>query len=139
MGSAIDYFRPIQGKTYCEMLQNYNLHQWSRDTSNWITPTFYSGHGKLNRRGGSSHRFPQTWQDTRTYVSFWGSTEGSSSRTKGGCCHSHVGYDDNGNMKTDKSGWGKPFSLYYVDGTQTEEKPLTMSHLPGKFLKVERV
>ena len=133
MGSVVDYFRPIEGKTYCEMLQNNNLHQWSRDTSNWITPSFSPGH----HLGGSSHRFPKIWQDTRAYVSFWGSTE--SQKTVGGCCHSHVGYDDNGNMKTDKSGWGKPFSLYYVDGTQTEEKPLTMSHLPGKFLKVERV
>merc|ERR1712062_189885 len=41
MGAAIDYFRPIQGKTYCEMLGSYKLHQWSSDGSNWVIPNYY--------------------------------------------------------------------------------------------------
>ena len=133
MGNVVDHFRPIPGKTYCEMLQSHNLHQWSRDTSNWVTPTFDPR--LRNHRGGSGYGYPMIWQDTRGYVSFWGSTE--SSAHTGGCCHRHVWYHENGTMQTDNIGWRKPFRLYYATGipSMLVLNSLFMNHLITISLK----
>ena len=82
--SVIDYFRPVQGSTYCEMLQSHTKHQWSSDGKTWVTPSYYSAH-----LGGSSHGYPA---DGRSYLSFWGG---------------------NGNQGGYDSGWNKAFKLYY--------------------------
>ena len=66
MGSVVDYFKPITGKTFCEMLQSFKLHQWSSDGINWIIPA-NGQHTHL--LGGSDKSYPT---DGRVYLSFWG-------------------------------------------------------------------
>jgi len=92
MGTVVDYFRPVVGKTYCDMLNSRKAHQWSSDGQNWVTPLFYS----LPLLGGSADFWPS---DGRTWLSFWGGHG-----NKGGCCQdSYNGIPD----------WGKSFELYY--------------------------
>ena len=95
MGSVIDYFKPVTGKTYCEMLSSYKLHQWSSNGSNWVSPRYYTRH-----LGGSALNYPR---DGRKYLSFWG----DKGRLTGGCCTTTYEY---------KSGWGKAFQLFYATG-----------------------
>ena len=94
MGDVIDYFRPIQGKTYCEMLGSTKLHQWSSNGSYWVTPRYYSSH-----YGGSATDYPN---DGRRYLSFWGGYG-----NRGGCCT--TSYDSS--VK-----WHKAFQLFYATG-----------------------
>ena len=94
MGSVVDYFKPIEGKTYCEMLQSHKLHQWSSDGKNWVIPLYYSTH-----IGGSDNYWPA---DGRSHLSFWGG-----GGNLGGCCHSSF---------SDTSGWGRAFNIYYGIG-----------------------
>ena len=94
MGAVIDYFRPIQGKTYCEMLRSHKFHQWSSDGSNWVTPKYYH-----HRYGGSAKYYPN---DGRQYLSFWGGYG-----NQGGCCATSYG---NG------ASWQQSFQLFYVTG-----------------------
>ena len=50
MGHYVDYFRPIPGKTYCDMLNANNLHEHSVDKALWypfkIIATAYSPFGQ---------------------------------------------------------------------------------------------
>ena len=36
MGHIIDYFRPISGYDYCDMLKSNDKHEWSADGINWV-------------------------------------------------------------------------------------------------------
>ena len=101
MGAVIDYFRPIQGKSYCEMLESNRLHQWSSNGSNWVTPRYYNNH-----YGGSAVNYPN---DGRTWISFWGDDGG----LKGGCC---VSSPPSGGSYPSFEGWNKAFKLFYVTG-----------------------
>ena len=94
MGAVIDYYKPIPGKTFCEMLQSDKLHQWSSDGKNWAIPSYFT-HGL----GGSARLYPA---DGRSYLSFWGGNN-----YKGGCCHNSFG---------DKEGWKRPFNIFYGIG-----------------------
>ena len=91
MGSVVDYFKPITGKTFCEMLQGYKLHQWSSNGLIWQIPNYYTGH-----LGGSAYNYPT---DGRSHLSFWGGHG-----NKGGCCHSS--YSDGG-------AWKRAFKISY--------------------------
>lgn len=90
MGSNVDYFKPIEGKSWCEMLNARNLHLWSSDGENWVQPTYFSTHW-----GGSAALYPA---DGRNYLSFWGSAS-----QVGGCCH---------NALADTAAWGRSFEIY---------------------------
>ena len=101
MGSVVDYFKPVAGKSYCEMLQSYKLHQWSPDGLNWETPSYHSNHF-----GGSKKNFPKhnITNDERSHLSFWGiNLKGHT----GGCCHYSY---------TDSPSWEREFALYYNAG-----------------------
>ena len=100
MGEYTDYYRPIPGKTYCEMLQANNLHQWSADGSNWESPSYWSESSTKKHLGGSKANYPK---DGRKFLSFWGSKEGDA----GGCCLSKHGTPE---------GWSKAFTLFYAQG-----------------------
>ena len=95
MGKVVDYFKPAEGKTYCEMLQSNKLHQWSSDGKNWVIPMYHN-----SNLGGSSVRYPD---DGRNYLSFWGGNGNN-----GGCCH----YSFN-----DISDWKRSFSIFYGIGS----------------------
>ena len=100
MGNVVDYYRPIAGKSFCEMLLSNKLHQWSSDGLNWVTPAYIS----LDHLGGSAIDWPS---DGRKYLSFWGSNI-----EKGGCCITEYN-------KYDGRSWMLAFSLYYVSGLIT--------------------
>jgi len=109
MGAVVDYYRPIAGKTYCDMLKSNQFHEWSNDAVHWVNPSHYSHH-----LGGSAAHYPS---DGRSYLSFWG---GHGNR--GGCCH---------NSYTDPAGWNKAFSLYYpehVDDCDTNQHSACTSY-----------
>ena len=94
MGSVVDYFKPVSGKTYCEMLLSFELHQWSSDGSNWVTPRYH-----IKNLGGSASEYPS---DERRFLSFWGGNN-----EHGGCCHYEYG---------DSARWDKAFQLFYAKG-----------------------
>ena len=97
IGSVVDYFKPIKGRNYCEMLQSHSLHQWSPDGVDWVIPSYYNNH-----LGGSASWYPS---DGRQFLSFWGDPEDP--LYNGGCCHES--YNSTGN-------WNKAFKLYYAQG-----------------------
>ena len=94
MGSIVDYYKPVTGKTYCEMLESSRYHQWSSDGQNWVIPNYYDTH-----LGGSTKGYPT---DGREYLSFWGGYG-----NRGGCCHY---------IYHDKEDWNKEFKLFYATG-----------------------
>jgi len=75
MGVVVDYFKPTQGSTMCEMLLSNDKHEWSADGFSWQTPAYDDQSRSL---GGSQHKWPKDniEGDNRLYLSFWG-----------GCCH----------------------------------------------------
>lgn len=77
-----DFFKPVNGANFCEMLQSNTKHQWSREGLNWITPAFYT----FDLGGSADNWLKQgNVEDERMSLSFWGTNYGS--RT-GGCCSS---------------------------------------------------
>ena len=106
MGTVVDnytdYYKPVCGHTYLEMLRSHKLHQWSPDGINWTTPSFFQFYGGIPFYGGSARNFPN---DGRLYLSFWGT---SGANRKGGCCGSET------NSTTFV--WGQPYELYYATG-----------------------
>lgn len=40
MGSVRDYFKPVDGATYCQMLRSHNKHLWSPDGLTWAVPKY---------------------------------------------------------------------------------------------------
>eukprot|EP00729_Bicosta_minor_P032611 gene32611-biopygen9561 len=117
MGAVRDFFRPVEGSSFCEMLTSYNKHQWSADGETWVDVDFYSNSGF---NGGSADWWPRDdgrAGDARRYLSFWGD---DGSRT-GGCCSSSTGVErtypslpGNGAI----TWWGQPFTLNYFDDLQ---------------------
>jgi len=101
MGSAVDYFKPKDGYTYCDMLTANDKHTFSADGHNWQVPTYF--HDKSLHLGGSAWGWPvhnvAYPEGNRAYLSFWGVTNGN----KGGCCSSK--YDQSGH-------WGQAFEMH---------------------------
>ena len=109
-----DFFRPVEGSNFCEMLTSYNKHQWSADGETWVDVDFYS---HTNRNGGSADGWPRDKGragDERRFLSFWGPDD---SRT-GGCCSSSTAVAETypalpGNGGGHKA-WGQPFSVSFL-------------------------
>eukprot|EP00729_Bicosta_minor_P019610 gene19610-biopygen6557 len=73
MGEVIDFFKPVEGTSFCEMLLSNNKHKWSIDGMNWLTPAPYDGyeapppdytkelpdHPVASHRGGSANDWPR--------------------------------------------------------------------------------
>ena len=99
MGNNVDYFRPVEGKTFCEMVNSPNSHQWSADAVTWRTPVYTTG-----LAGGSAGDWPKTevLGDGRVFLPTWGGTHPSPT---GGCCH---------NTKYDAHNWQKTFDLHIL-------------------------
>ena len=96
MGDVVDYYRPNDGVSFCEMFTSETVnHQFSRDGSHWVTPSDYGGHFG----GSNANDVPAHSEDSRTYLTFWGS-----SGAYGGCCHSSY---------TDSAAWGQAFEIVY--------------------------
>ena len=97
MGEVTDYYKPIPGKTFCEMLQSKTFHLWSNDGEHWVQPNY----GIYDDLGGGD-----SVSDERDYLSFWGTFHPEEYRFRAGCCD--MAYDG-GN-----DGWGQPFEFYYT-------------------------
>ena len=86
------------------MLQSSVEHLWTNDpTKNeFLAPGRYAYHG-----GGSARGWPtlNVDGDSRSWLGFWGD-----GKRAGGCCHY---------TKTDSSGWGKKFTMYYSEAAAT--------------------
>eukprot|EP00729_Bicosta_minor_P019316 gene19316-biopygen16281 len=119
MGAVRDFFRPVEGATFCEMLQSHDKHEWSADGVVWVDII----NGSSGHNGGSADWWPRDdgrAGDARKHLSVWGTDAGS--RT-GGCCSSSTAVDmtypslpGNGAFPC----WGQPFTLnYFVDLTTT--------------------
>ena len=111
-----DFFRPVEGSNFCEMLTSYNKHQWSADGETWVDVVFHSYSGHC---GGSALWWPRDngrAGDERERLSFWGH-DGS---LTGGCCSSSTAVEKTnpslpGNSYT---WWGQPFTLNYFSDLQ---------------------
>lgn len=110
MGQVVDYFKPRNGSTACQMLTNNSKHQWRPNTSTaWIQPAYFVGLPV----GGSSTGWPRDQGfDQRIYLSFWGG--GEPATIPGGCC-SLAKRQPLTASSTDpqKFWWGQPFDLYW--------------------------
>jgi hypothetical protein len=119
IGMVKDYFKPLPGVTYCEMLDSHTDHLWSpmgngaRGTL-WRKPSYTTQSGHF---GGSEYNWPRdngVRGDNRAHLSFWGQGDG-----QGGCCSTSLdSYDD---------GWNHPFVMKYGvvekdDGDDDEEE-----------------
>ena len=56
MGEVIDFFKPLEGATFCEMLHSHDKHQWSSDGLTWTTPTYSKWEGD---HGSSADYWPR--------------------------------------------------------------------------------
>jgi len=100
-GAFSDYFRPVDGATYCDMLTSCDKHEWSSDPTNaksWVVPPYHSPKDGL--LGGSDEWSILKRLDGRTQVASWGATA-----LPGGCCM--VTLDDLA------PGYGKPFEMSF--------------------------
>jgi hypothetical protein len=95
MGEVVDFFKPIAGATFCEMLVSggpNSKHQfWNPNPMNgvpgWVVPVPFVSDTTF---GGSTLGWPilNVKQDSRKYLSFWGRGTRLSRKTgnRGGCC-----------------------------------------------------
>jgi hypothetical protein len=101
MGEVHDFFKPVDGATWCSMLAANNKHQWSPNGLVWRIPA-YDTSPSYPRSGGSVANWPKMniAGDGRKHLSSWGHCYGD-----GGCCStSYVDEDE---------GWNQPFTLGY--------------------------
>jgi hypothetical protein len=99
-GSTIDYFKPIEGETFCSMLQSNSKHLWSPDGENWQQPEYYPSFS--NWCGGASDTWFETIGVDRQMPGTWCSKAGNS----------HVTGGHGSPVK--KSEWSQPFTMEYV-------------------------
>jgi hypothetical protein len=108
IGSTRDYYKPIDGEKFCDMLNSETKHQWSPDGITWITPEYaVDGYHK----GGSKANWPRVHikGDDRYALSSWGHEYSS---RPGGCCS--TSYSDYYTQQhIEGTGWGQSFSLSY--------------------------
>ena len=101
MGTVRDLLKPVEGATFCEMMQSNSKHQWSYNGVEWVTPP---PHANANNNGGSVGNWPRDKgraEDKRKYLTFWGITHGN---LTGGCCSTSA---EMYSTYTSQSGWGQ--------------------------------
>ena len=108
MGSFIDYFKPVTGKTYREMLQSYEHHQWSADGKNWVIPKYTTfvkdSYSKLALVGGCNDGWPN---DGRRFIPFLGGVP-----ERGGCCYYNL---------NESSEWKRSFDIFFRRGGKSSK------------------
>jgi hypothetical protein len=112
MGTVVDYFKPNQGASWCDMLTSDKDHQWSKDAVTWETPAYL---GAAVQNGGSAVDWPKKHVegDARFRLSMWGV---ENPNDKGGCCS--TSYTDPTNS------WAHPFSIAYgIPGICNKAQP----------------
>uniref|UniRef100_A0A7S3BTG6 Uncharacterized protein n=1 Tax=Haptolina ericina TaxID=156174 RepID=A0A7S3BTG6_9EUKA len=99
IGDFIDYFRPVKGKTFCEMIVSDKYHEWSYDGLQFHSLEAHYHDGNSHFGGAVGGTPAKLGDSSRTHVPFWG----KKSSDAGGCCQLST---------TDTVGWGKPFDMY---------------------------
>eukprot|EP00729_Bicosta_minor_P032994 gene32994-biopygen20624 len=120
MGTVRDFFKPADAnKTFCEMLQANNKHQWSANGVDWYAVNYTDS---INYNGGSSKFWPQDKGgagDKRIYLSFWGYDLGGASTTTGGGLSTSTAVNLTYPSYPGQSpSWGQSFKLYYAIALQ---------------------
>ena len=108
MGIVIDYFKPVEGSTFCEMLLSKSKHQWSPDGKKFQIPIYGDTHLLINELGGSAKNWPRDndiEEDSRWRLAVWGNAQGIH---KGGCCDND--YEGNGYPGQ----WAQAFQMFYI-------------------------
>eukprot|EP00929_Paragymnodinium_shiwhaense_P070106 TRINITY_DN35483_c0_g1_i1.p1 TRINITY_DN35483_c0_g1~~TRINITY_DN35483_c0_g1_i1.p1 ORF type:complete len:375 (+),score=61.53 TRINITY_DN35483_c0_g1_i1:95-1219(+) len=90
MGSVIDYYKPVDGLSLCDMLQATDKHMWSPDGRNWIKPEYFNATNGEDYLGGSAANWPKQKVpgEVRSYLTFWGASDKT-----GGCCSNRLNDD----------------------------------------------
>jgi hypothetical protein len=123
--NVVDYFKPIKGTTWCDMLTSNTKHQWSRDASEWVTPPPYDGANANFMLGGSKWEWPLKNVDgnTRTYLTMWGN-DGTNTRT-GGCCSDTYVFDGC------KTTWSQSFTFAFVVLPPADDEKMSDGAIAG--------
>lgn len=129
-----DYFKPIEGATFCEMLTSYEKHMWSNDAIHWFKPEADSWSRQL--LGGSKFGWPKNNvpSEGREYITFWGSKYGR--KYKGGCCQkpeNRVHKKHPYALKHDN--WHVPFAMFSCERRVASKKS---TKEPDPFTEEER-
>ena len=132
-----DFFRPVEGATFCEMLQSHDKHEWSADGVVWVDITFWDNSYSIN--GGSANWWPRDNGldlDERYHLSFWGADLNSGH--SGGCCSSSISENlTYPSLSGQDAFWGQPFTLNYFSDLQPLPPNTSMSlvaDVPGTTL-----
>lgn len=120
-----DFFRPVEGATFCEMLRSLSKHQWSHDGLTWVTPDYHT----MGANGDGCFGGSETWWplnhgrsvDARRSLSRWGDDD--TGAESGGCCS--TSYADSSRS----GGWGLPFTLSYFADLPVHGKRHLCRHL----------
>lgn len=102
VGKVADYYKPVDGKTMCQMLMDGASHMWSGDSNTWAKPPAHNNYLGGSADGWLAKTKPDDGRDT---PSFWGVTMFGPQTSTGGCC-----FDD---YKGGKKAWGKPYKMEY--------------------------
>eukprot|EP00928_Gymnodinium_smaydae_P055705 TRINITY_DN39195_c0_g1_i1.p1 TRINITY_DN39195_c0_g1~~TRINITY_DN39195_c0_g1_i1.p1 ORF type:complete len:343 (-),score=57.14 TRINITY_DN39195_c0_g1_i1:63-1091(-) len=95
LDGRIEFFKPVEGNSWCEMFIANDKHQFSDDGMTWVTPDYTT---EASFFGGSASDWANEKYD-RGFLTFWGSEQ-----HPGGCCSKEV----KGENPLAES-WGMPF------------------------------
>eukprot|EP00945_MAST-04E_sp_MAST-4E-sp1_P006804 g6804.t1 len=113
MGKVRDYFKPVSGKSLCDMLTSQRNHMWSANGGvptkdggggSWLKPTYNQDPNLKELLGGSNNSYPREI-DGRQFLSFWGGDNG-------GCCHKYSTIYQGDNGGADQPSWGLEFKIH---------------------------
>jgi hypothetical protein len=97
--NVVDFYRPLNGVSLCNMLRASNQHLWSASAAGpFSTPTYPPNPavGANTPLGGSAANWPHG--DVRPYISFWGAANAAA-----GCCSL--------TYQAATTSWGMPYVL----------------------------
>lgn len=122
MGEWIDYFAPIDGATYCEMLQSYQDHKWSADGKTWKIPVYY-GDGQQPQYIGQQPQYgdqrPQCGDQQLQYENTGGqyqNNDGGQNQDYSGDGNNGDDHQNNGGQNQNNGGQNQNNAGYENDG-----------------------
>lgn len=129
MGQVHDFFRPIAGRTVCEMVLSSNFHEFYNGTD-WTTPSYSGCH--FGGSASDSFSASNVTGDARRYLSVWGGVSPgiySPNSWIGGCCST--------SYAVHFQGWGQPFTMNAIVATPsptTSPTPCTDTKVDPTFV-----
>jgi len=120
-GDLVDYFKPVVGADWCQMLTSVDKHQYSPDGSVWYTPVYYSQKAYATHSisyGGSAIDWPKNTLagDQRKYLTMWGKNDAGN--YTGACCSNSISEHTVDLDGAARGLFGHPFTFAYrMSGT----------------------